>query len=136
MTKPEKLGIWMDHQSANLMEFTTDPIQTKTIHSKFTHQVKELTMHEGENRMHHKEQHEQAEYYKELGDIIRGYKAVVLFGPTEAKTELHNLLLKNNLFSKIHIDVRTADKMTENQQHAFVKDFFSKNPNNVTTLFF
>jgi hypothetical protein len=134
MTKPEKLGIWMDHQRANLMEFTADPIQTRTIHSKFNHQEKELTLHEGENRMHNTEQHEQHEYYKELGHIIRGYKAVLLFGPTEAKTELNNLLLKDHLFSNIHIDVRAADKMTEHQQHAFVKEFFSKHPNSITTL--
>jgi hypothetical protein len=126
MAKPEKLGIWMDHQSANLMEFTVDPIQTKTIQSKFTHQVKELSLHEGENRMHNKEQHQQAEFYKELGDIIRNYSAVVIFGPTDAKKELHNILLKDPLFSKIHIDIVQADKMTENQQHAFTKDFFSK----------
>jgi hypothetical protein len=76
--------------------------------------------------MHNKEQHLHLEYYKKLGDIIRNYKEVVLFGPTDAKSELHNLLAANHLFVKVKITVRQTDKMTENQQHAFVRDYFSK----------
>lgn len=116
----------MDHQNAHLMEFTTDPIETKTIDSKFTHEVKELSLHQGEIRMHNKEQHQQADYYKMLGEAIKNYENVVLFGPTDAKTELFNILTADQHFSKIKIKVKQADKMTENQQHAFVKDYFSK----------
>ena len=36
MTKLKYLGIWMDHASAHLMEINTDPIESKTIESKFT----------------------------------------------------------------------------------------------------
>lgn len=122
----KKLGIWMDHQNAHLMEFTTDPIETKTIDSKFTHEVKVLSLHQGENRMHNKEQHQQADYYKMLGEAIKNYENVILFGPTDAKTELFNILTADQHFSKIKIKVKQADKMTENQQHAFVKDYFSK----------
>jgi len=113
------LGIWMDHQDAHLMEFTTDPIETKTIESKFTHE-------ESENLMHNKEQHEQADYYRELGEIIRNYDDVLLFGPTEAKVELLNALRKDHRFADIVIEIKPADKMTLNQQHAFVKEYFSK----------
>jgi hypothetical protein len=132
MATTKKLGIWMDHSSAHLMEFTTDPIETKTIESKFTHQVKELSLDKGENRMHNKEQHQQAEYYKKLGGIIRNYKEVLLFGPTDAKTELHNTLSADHHFEKVKIEVKQADKMTENQQHAFVRDHFSKHIPNET----
>jgi hypothetical protein len=41
MTKGKKLGIWMDHASAHLMEFTVDAMETKVVASKFTHEVKE-----------------------------------------------------------------------------------------------
>lgn len=120
------LGIWMDHQSANLMEFTTGLISTKTIDSKFTHAEKEQTLAKSENLMHHKEQHEQADYYKELGEIIRNYDEVLLFGPTDAKVELYNTLKDDHLFANIKIEVVEADKMTENQQHAFVHKHFFK----------
>jgi len=125
MTTAKDLGIWMDHTSANLMEFTADPIETKTIDSKFTHEEKEQTLGKSENRMHNKEQHEQADYYRELGEIIRNYDEVVLFGPTDAKVELYNILKDDHLFAKIKFEVIQADKMTENQQHAFVRKHFS-----------
>jgi hypothetical protein len=126
MTIEKSLGIWMDHQNAYIMEFTTDPIETTTVESKFTHQEKEQTLHRGENLMHNKEQHEEADYYKELGEIIRNYNDVVLFGPTDAKVELLNVLRKDHHFADIVIEIKSADKMTENQQHAFVREYFSK----------
>lgn len=119
-----KLGIWMDHQHAHLTEFTVDPMETTTIDSKFTHEAKELSLHQGEDKMHTKENHQQAEFYKAIEKAIKHYEAVVLFGPTSAKTELFNKLSKDHLFSKIKIDVIETDKMTANQQHAFVKNYF------------
>jgi len=126
MTTQKSLGIWMDHLHAHIMEFTTDPIETTTVESKFTHQEKEKTLKKGENLMHDKEQHEENDYYRELGKIIRDYNDVLLFGPTDAKVELFNLLRKDHRFADIVIEIKQADKMTENQQHAFVRDYFSK----------
>ena len=126
MAKAKKLGIWMDHSSAHLMEFTTDPIKTTTLLSDFTHQDKMNSLGRSENQMHNKEQHLNLEYYKKLGEVIKNYQEVILFGPTDAKVELHNLLAANHLFLKVRIAVKQTDKMTENQQHAFVRDYFSK----------
>jgi hypothetical protein len=126
MEKAKYLGIWMDHSIAYLMGFSTNPIETKIIKSNFTHQEKELSMTKGENRMHNKEQQFQAEFYKELGEDIINYEEVVLFGPTDAKVELLNILKENNHFDNIKIEVKQTDKMTENQQHAFVREYFSK----------
>ena len=126
MSSTKKLGIWMDHANAHVMEFTHDPIETKTITSKFTHEVKEHSLSLNENLMHNKEQHQQKDYYKKLGETIRNYGEVVLFGPTDAKVELFNILKKDHLFSNVKIEIKQTDKMTENQQHAFVKDHFSK----------
>jgi hypothetical protein len=134
MAKAEKLGIWMDHTLANLIEFTFDPIETKVLESKFTHEVKEQALHKGENRMHNKEQHGQADYYKRLGDVVKNYKEVVLFGPTDAKIELLNSLIKDHHFDNVKIEVKQTDKMTENQQHAFVKDYFAKHIAPLTIL--
>jgi len=126
MTIEKGLGIWMDHQNAHIMEFTVDPIETTTVESKFTHHEKEQTLGRSENLMHNKEQHEEADYYKALGEIIRNYNDVVLFGPTDAKVELLNILRKDHRFAGIVIEIVPTDKMTENQQHAFVREYFSK----------
>lgn len=80
----------------------------------------------GEKTMHNMEQQDNSEYYKELGEIIRNYDSVLLFGPTEAKTELLNILDKNHLFSKIKFEVVPTDKMSMNQEHDFLRAYFSK----------
>lgn len=124
--KTKQIGICMDHATANLMELTSGDMETKTINSKFTHEQKEDTLHKGEKVMHHKEQHEQLAYYKEIAAVIKNYEEVLLFGPTDAKSELLNLLKADHHFDKINIETKQADKMTENQQHAFVKEYFFK----------
>jgi hypothetical protein len=126
MTTARYLGIWMDHSSAHLMEFSIDSIETKTVESKFTHEAKENSLNKSEQLMHNKEQHQQAEYYRKLGEIIRNYEAVILFGPTDAKVELFNILKDDHHFAKTKIEVKQTDKMTENQQHAFVREYFLK----------
>ncbi len=125
MTKAKNLGIWMDHASAHIMECTTDPAEIRTIESAFTHEAKEESLGKSEGVMHHKEQHQQSAYYKKLGETIRNYDDVILFGPTDAKVELYNILKADHNFAKIKIEVQQTDKMTEHQQHAFVKDHFS-----------
>lgn len=126
MKTAKNLGIWMDHSSAHVMEFKTDPIETRTIASKFTYEEKERSLRKSESQMHIKERHEQADYYKILGEIIKNYEEVILFGPTDAKVELFNILRADHLFTNIKIELQQADKMTENQQHAFVREHFSR----------
>lgn len=126
MTTKKNLGIWMDHLSAHLMEFTPEPVSTNIIESKFTHQERENGQGKNEHVMHNKEQHQQSEYYKKLGEAIINYNEVILFGPTDAKVELFNILKADHRFAKIKIEVKNADKMSENQQHAFVREHFSK----------
>lgn len=124
--EPKNLGIWMDHANAYLMEYAEGcDIETQSIGSAFTHEAKEETLSKSEFTMHNKEQHKQSEYYKKLGAVIKNYDTVILFGPTDAKAELHNLLKADHHFDNIKIDVKGADKMTEHQQHAYVKEYFS-----------
>ena len=125
MTKTTCLGIWMDHVSANLMEYS-DTIETLTVAASSTNNVKDEAQDKGEKALHHKEQQHLGAYYKKLGEAIKNYEEVLLFGPTTAKVELFNSLREDLHFEKIKIEVMQTDKMTEKQQHAFVRDHFSK----------
>jgi stalled ribosome rescue protein Dom34 len=125
MKRNKHLGIWMDHSVAHLMALTNDSIVTILIESKFSHSEKEQSLKKSENLMHNKEQHLLLGYYKRLMDTIRNYQEVVLFGPTTAKNELLNLLKADLLFDNIKIEIRHADQMTTNQQHAFVREYFT-----------
>ncbi len=115
----------MDHSSAHLTEFSTEPT-THVVESSFTKQEKEETQNKSEHLMHNKEQHQQSAYYKKLGERIKNYQEVVLFGPTDAKKELHNLLKADHHFANTKIEVKQANKMTEKEQLTFVHDHFSK----------
>ena len=127
MTKTNCLGIWMDHASAHLIEFTTDPIETRIIDSAFTHDHnQDSSSLKGEKNIHNKEQNEDWAFYRKISAVIEKYTDVLLFGPTEAKKELFNILRANHAFENIRIDMKQTDKMSVNQEHAFVKDYFSK----------
>ena len=124
MKNIRQLGIWMDHSNAYLMELTNDSILTNRVVSEFSKQGAELNHYKGEKLIHKKEQHLQLDYYKKIGDIIRMYQEVVLFGPTDAKNELLNMVKTDHLFNEIKIEVENSDKMTESQMHTFVRDYF------------
>jgi hypothetical protein len=125
MATTKKIGIWIDHSSAHLTEFTNDPMMTRIIESDFTYQDRQQTIARSENVMHNKEQHRHAEYYNKLGEAILDYEDVLLFGPTDAKAELYNILRADLRFAKINIKVKQSGKMTENQQHSFVRAYFA-----------
>ena len=123
MDTRKNLGVWMDHSIANLIEFK-DPMTSHTIESDFTHTTKVDALHKGENLMHNKEQQLDKAFYKEIADELLRYDHVLLFGPTNAKSELHNYLNMDLHFKDIRIDIESADKMTDNEQFAFVRKHF------------
>ncbi|OFZ54638.1 MAG: hypothetical protein A3D92_22610 [Bacteroidetes bacterium RIFCSPHIGHO2_02_FULL_44_7] len=123
METPKNVGIWMDHASAKFFE--VDARKSKhSVASKFDFSVKEEALGRSENLMHNKEQQMHEAYYKDIAEGILKYDHVLLFGPTQAKTELYNYLSKDTHFKNIRFDIEPADKMTENEKHAFVKDHF------------
>ena len=126
MTKTKKLGIWMDHSNAHLIEYSKNAIKVNGVVSKLSHEGKDGDLERSEKHVHFREQSDQAAYYKELGAVIKKYDEVIIFGPTDAKKELFKILQKDNGFKGINIAIQQTDKMTDNQEHAFVKTFFSE----------
>ena len=123
MKSKKQLGIWMDHSMANLIELTNENIVANTIVAQVGEQDEPLNTHD-ESMIQNKEHNELSAYYKRLGEVIKDYDDVLLFGPTSAKNELLNILKDDHHFDNVKIEVRPTDKMTENQQYAFVKDYF------------
>jgi len=124
MKTEKKLGIWMDHSIAHIIEFTDQWKELKTIESNFTHLDKVESLVKSESLMHNKEQQLQTEFYKNLESVILKYDEVLLFGATDAKTELFNKIRKEHRFDNIKIAVKEADKMSKSQQISFVSDYF------------
>jgi stalled ribosome rescue protein Dom34 len=124
METKKNIGIWMDHSTANIIDLNTEK-NNGSINSKFTTNVKEEVLDRSEYGMHNKEEQMNEAYYKEISEKILKYNHVLLFGPTNAKTELHNYLNKDLHFKDIKIDIAPADKMTINEKNAFVKNHFN-----------
>ena len=125
MENKKNIGIWMDYSNAELIDLNHQ-VDKKSIESDFTYDTEKETLSRSESIMHNKEQQMNEAYYKELADVIVNYEHVLLFGPTNAKAELHNYLNKDLHFKDIQIDVAAADKMTDNEKQAFVKNHFKK----------
>lgn len=115
----------MDHSTADLIGLNAENKQ-QYIQSKFSFGDKEEALRKGEKHMHTKEQHMHEAYYKEIADEILNYNHVLLFGPTDAKLELHNYLSKDAHFNNVQIDVETTDNLTDKQKEAFVRKYFVK----------
>lgn len=125
MKTEKKLGIWMDHSTANLIDLNSKK-RSRCITSDFTFNTKEEALNKSERLMHNKRQQMHEAYYKEIADAILRYDDVLLFGPTNAKTELHNYLNKDLHFKGMNFDIESTDKMTDNEKDAFVEHHFKK----------
>jgi hypothetical protein len=62
-------------------------------------------------------------YYDSVIAALREFETVLLFGPGEAKSELHKRLVKMNLGARVSA-VETQDKMTDPQIVAKVRAHF------------
>ena len=125
MGTQKKLGIWMDHQTANLIDLETQEI-AHTILSDFDYDSKIEALQRSENIMHNKQQQLHESFYKEIGAEILKYDHVLLFGPTNAKSELHNYLKDESKYKDIKFDIESADNISDNQKVALVKGHFKK----------
>ncbi len=124
MKNIKRLGIWMDHSDAFLMELTNEMILTTRVFSDISNQESEFDIYKGEKLINKKERHLQLYYYSKLGEIIKKYQEVILFGPTDAKNELLNLLKDDHLYEDIKIESTNSDRMTESQMQTFVREYF------------
>jgi hypothetical protein len=131
MKIPKKLGIWMDHSIAHVIELQYHSIRSFTIES-LSLQGEKQNFGQDESLKHNTEQDQLSEFFKRLSTVIIGYPEVLLFGPTNAKTELYNLLKEDSHFNNIQFKIETTDKLTENQMRAYVKEHYSSSKEAIT----
>ena len=119
------MAVCMDHSSATLMLLSDDTYSSTIIDSAFTKDVKMDSLDKGETTMHNTKQQDDAKYYKEIASVIKQHDHVLLFGGGHAKTELFNILKEDRHFDQVKIELRSTDKMSEKQEYAFVREYFS-----------
>ena len=125
MKKFKQLGIWMDDANALLMEFYNHMIISKSIVFKPLLNEENNPEEQQDTQMQSKEQSQyQLAFFKEISDIVLNYQEVLLFGPTQAKNELLELIKADHNFANIKFDVIDTEVMTENKMHEFVIEYF------------
>lgn len=127
MKRAKKLGVWMDHSIAYLMEFTNNPFEIKTIEPEFPEGNIEMSLVKGDQLPKNIDKHILYAYYNRIGEAIKNYKQIVLFGPTDAKVELFDVLSEDYRFVKTIVEIKETDKMSVNQQHEFISKYFAEN---------
>jgi hypothetical protein len=123
-TAKKQIGIWMNYSGAHLLTCSSthnDPQQldelTAAQHATQGLGVESYITNRWEN--HH------AAYYRQLTHAIKGYDEVLLFGPTDAKSELLTFLKADKAFADVSINVQPSNEMSEEERSAFVNAYFS-----------
>jgi len=125
MNKEKQLGICMDHSNAILIKISDGSILSQNIESESESKPKAVKVNVDTHEILGKERHQlQSAYFKKISNIILNYGDVLLFGPTDAKRELFNLINEDPHFENIKIKLRTTDKMNDRQMQNFVTEFF------------
>ena len=120
----KQMGIWMDHSIAFLMEVEKKKVVETIVEIEVSALEKDYDSGKNEKLEYNKGQQFQSNFYKKIMDSIKNYQDVILFGPTEAKNELLNLLKADHQFDKINIKVQNSDKMNAFEMHEFVIAYF------------
>lgn len=126
------VGVWIDHRRAFLV-LLNQTINSKTIHSKALRprgsragiRTGSPFGHEDilpEDRISRRYRKHLDEYYQKVMDAIGDTDEIYLIGPGEAKTELKTHLLRNSRKQQPKVIVENADKMTDAQIIARVRD--------------
>jgi hypothetical protein len=135
MTK-YKAGVWIDHRKALIVVVTPAGERTTLIISK----VEKHPQRSGDSPLKGRyaadqvpadDSHQKAYtgelniYYDTVIAAVCSAEALVILGPGEAKGELRKRLVRNRLGGRVAA-VETADKMTDRQIAAKVREYFSE----------
>lgn len=124
MENKKKLAIYLDHSTANSIEYTNTAHLLSTVKLEFNPVEKKEVLQKGESHLHDKEQHLQQQFYKKISNASLGFSTVVLFGPTTAKAELENILTNDNRFSNVDVILKITDKLNPKEQIDYVNNLF------------
>lgn len=138
-------GIWLDHRQAIVVSLMTDQDlfyeeqeSVERIESDIERKVRlsggsrsrktpygpqEITV---DGKMEDRIKRQLKHYYQSIIQRIEDTDRLYIFGPGEAKIELRKEIEKKKAFASKKLQVETADKMTEKQITARVREFFAR----------
>ena len=122
----DKVGIWIDHRRAVIVSVSAGGVTTKTLESEVGGHPRYSSQRAGRGEKKYEERHGERldQYYDEVVSQLGQPNALLIFGPGEAKLELKERLSRSKTLSACTIDIETADKLTDPQIVARVKEHF------------
>ncbi len=132
----KSIAVWLDHSKAKIISVDGDHFKVTTIHSPYNRHIRirgkgnDTSIYQhlfGGNResvKHHRKENELEEYFSALEKKADGCSDILIMGPTNAKDQFKNHLLKNKHFAQTNILVKKTDYITENNILVQARKFF------------
>jgi hypothetical protein len=131
-----KAGVWIDHRKAVIVRITDDGEETRQINSDVVRPFasaggpssKQPDRREGfvaESTLEHTFRNQLNTFYDAVLTSLSGADSVLVIGPGEAKGEFQKRL-KRKKFPAHVVELEAADKMTDRQIAALVREHFEK----------
>jgi len=120
-----KVGIWIDHKDAYVVSISSTGEDTQRIESGIDKHVRysghtTLSKGAGDNQRDRQFAAHLAKYYDEVASRVRDAESILIFGPGEAKGELHKRFADKGLGERV-VGVETMDRVTDPQFVARVR---------------
>ena len=130
----KEVGLWIDHRKTVIVTIEDEVEVTREIRSNMEKHVRFSSgaHSDTENNSSGSTAEDMRDrqfgdhlgrYYEGIVSLIRDADSIWIFGPGEAKVELENLLKHEDLGGRI-VGIETADKMTDHQIAAKVRDHY------------
>ena len=132
-----RVGLWIDHQNAVIVSVsekgeTTRKIESGAKHVEYRGAQRSKVAYsaqysQGDDQLDKQFTQQLNRYYAQVIAQLRGADSVLIFGPAEAKSELKRLLEREKGPPR-RIEIEPADRMTDRQIVAKVREHFAADP--------
>ncbi|MDH3520608.1 MAG: hypothetical protein OEM49_09145 [Myxococcales bacterium] len=133
--KDRKIGLWIDHRKAVLVTLDDGGVAIETLKSDVEPRVRTTGGSRSRTVYHAQEvvsesqrdrrvQQQIRRYFDSVLDHLHGASAIFVMGPGEARGEFAQLLGSSTRYRDIPTQVAAADKLSDRQIAAKVKEYF------------
>lgn len=124
----KQVGLWIDHRRAVIVSLTGETQEIISINSDMEKHVRYSGSAQNDSEEDERDRRFTGhlnKYYDEVVTSIKDAVSILIVGPGEAKIEFKKRLENEKQTGRI-VEIETADKMTDPQIAAKVRDHFSK----------
>ena len=120
------VGVWVDHKKAVIVSIAAGEVTTTTLTSDIGAHPHFAGSQEGGGEKKYEQRHREAldRYFDDVIARLGRPDALILFGPGEAKLQLRERLGRSAVSPEISVALEPADKLTDPQIVAKVKEHF------------